>query len=85
MFFHWGFRFNCLYVTYNALESGNGLPLENQTSYVPTDANGLPLANATYNATNKTAPHTMLATGNPILILLGVTAAVCGYATLRRN
>ena len=91
----------------NALEPGNGIPLENQTGYVPTDANGQPLANATghaagtnvtntthnatahatnaTNATNATAPHTMLATGNPILILLGVTAAVGGYAALRKR
>jgi len=39
----------------------------------------------TPNATNATAPHTMLATGNPILILLGVTAAIGGYAALRRR
>ena len=41
--------------------------------------------NSTHNATNATSPHTLLATGNPILLLLGVTAAAGGYAALRRR
>ena len=37
------------------------------------------------NATNATAPQGMLATGNPILLLLGVTAVAGGYVVLRRK
>jgi len=37
------------------------------------------------NATNATAPQNMLATGNPILLLLGVTAVAGGYVVLRRK
>jgi LPXTG-motif cell wall-anchored protein len=34
---------------------------------------------------NATSSHTMLATGNPILILLGVSAVLGGAAVLRRK
>ena len=48
------------------LEPGAGLPLENQTGYVPLDANGNPIHNATNingtgNATSNATAHT---TGN---------------------
>lgn len=55
------------------LEPGNGLPLENQTGYVPLDANGNPIngthaagntvANAT-NTTNTTHPVANATVGN---------------------
>ncbi len=35
--------------------------------------------------TNSTAPHTMPATGNPIIALIGVTAVLGGYTILRRR
>ena len=37
------------------------------------------------NSTNTTATHTMPATGNPIILLLGVGAIVGGYAVIRRK
>ncbi len=37
------------------------------------------------NQTNATAPHTMLATGNPILALFAVSAVLGGYSVLRRK
>ena len=57
----------------------------NMTGNATPAAHTAHAANATTNTTNATAPHTMLATGNPILILFGVTAAVGGYAALRRR
>ncbi|MGX8693940.1 MAG: hypothetical protein ACSW71_03440 [Methanobrevibacter sp.] len=53
------------YGLYSELEPGNGLPLENQTGYVPLDADGNPIFNATGNAThNATGNITGNATGN---------------------
>ena len=95
------------YADQNGLEPGNGLPIENQTGYVPVNAAGEPI-NATGNMTNTTnntaanttnvtnsttanathnvtAPHSMLATGNPIVALLAVSAIAGGYAVLRRK
>lgn len=97
----------------NNLEPGAGLPLENQTGYVPLDADGNPIfnatatttsnatgnatghvtgnatanttANATGNSTNATAPSSLLATGNPIMILLAVIAVIGGYGAIRRR
>ena len=57
----------------------------NMTGNATPAAHTAHAANATTNTTNATAPHTMLATGNPILILFGVIAAVGGYAALRRR
>ena len=37
------------------------------------------------NQTNATAPHTMLATGNPILALFAVSAVLGGYTILKRK
>ena len=37
------------------------------------------------NQTNATAPHTMLATGNPILALFAVSAVLGGYTVLKRK
>ena len=48
----------------------------------PVDATAPVDANATGNAT---APHTMLATGNPIIALFAVFAVLGGYAVLRRK
>ena len=59
------------YAVADGLEPGNGLPLENQTGYVPLDADGNPILNATGNATGN-ATHNV--TGN-------VTANVTGNAT----
>ncbi|MBQ6512899.1 hypothetical protein [Methanobrevibacter sp.] len=59
----------------DGLEPGNGLPLENQTGYVPLDADGNPILNATGNTTsNITGNATHNATGN-------VTGNVTGNAT----
>ena len=83
----------------NDLEPGAGLPLENQTGYVPLDNNGNPITNATANTTvasaagnptgnatgNATSAHSMPATGNPILALLAVSAVLGGACVLRRK
>ena len=37
------------------------------------------------NTTNATVPHNMLATGNPVLLLLGVSAVLGGYTVLRKK
>ena len=97
------------------LEPGAGLPLENQTGYVPLDNNGNPITNATANTTvasaagnptgnatgnttanttvanatgnttaNATALSSMLATGNPIMILFALIAFIGGYGAIRR-
>ena len=60
--------------------------LENQTAQNTTAlAAGEPV-NATANVTaNSTTSHTMLATGNPVLLLLGVSAVLGGVAVLRRK
>ncbi|MBQ6512720.1 hypothetical protein [Methanobrevibacter sp.] len=55
----------------DGLEPGNGLPLENQTGYVPLDADGNPILNATGNATGN-------ATQN---VTANVTANVTNNAT----
>ena len=41
--------------------------------------------NATGNSTNATATHTMPATGNPIVLLLGACALVGGYSVIRKK
>ena len=49
----------------DGLEPGNGLPLENQTGYVPLDADGNPILNATGNTTgNATQNVTANVTSN---------------------
>ncbi|WP_405305362.1 hypothetical protein [Methanobrevibacter sp.] len=53
------------------LEPGNGLPLENQTGYVPLDADGNPIFNETGNATGNATNN---ATGN-------ITGNVTGNTT----
>ena len=77
-------------------EPGNGMPIENQTYNHDGDAAGN-ATNATghaagenataaaANATNATAAHSMPATGNPILILLGVGAVLGGAFVLKRK
>ncbi|WP_407377090.1 hypothetical protein [Methanobrevibacter sp.] len=58
----------------------------NQTADNATNATAPVEANTTANATNATgALHTMLATGNPILVLLAVGAVLGGAAVLRRK
>ena len=53
------------YAVADGLEPGNGLPLENQTGYVPLDADGNPILNATGNATgNATQNVTANVTSN---------------------
>ena len=59
------------YAVADGLEPGNGLPLENQTGYVPLDADGNPILNATGNATGN-------ATQN---VTANVTANVTNNAT----
>lgn len=81
---------------YENAEPGNGLPLENQTNpfvgnathNATGNATGEPTQNATVagnttgNATNGTS-HSMLSTGNPILILLAVMAVLGGAAAIK--
>lgn len=90
----------------NVVEPGNGLPIENQTSYVPLNNTGNATSNSTGNVTNHTVANTttnntapvvanttsnatnlqsMLSTGNPVLLVLGASALLGGYAILRRN
>lgn len=83
---------------YENAEPGNGLPLENQTNpfagnathNATGNATGEPTQNATVagnttgNATNATS-NNMLATGNPILVLLAVGAVLGGATVLRRR
>ena len=57
----------------------------NNATHNATNGTAHGAGNSTHNATNATSPHTLLATGNPILLLLGVTAAAGGYAALRRR
>ena len=53
------------YAVADGLEPGNGLPLENQTGYVPLDADGNPILNATGNTTgNATQNVTANVTSN---------------------
>ena len=53
------------YAVADGLEPGNGLPLENQTGYVPLDADGNPILNETGNATgNATQNVTANVTSN---------------------
>ena len=60
-------------------ENATGEPV-NETVTAPQDVN------ATGNVTgNATAPHTMLATGNPILALLAVGAVLGGAAVITRR
>ena len=60
--------------------------LENQTAQNATAIAAGEATNATANMTaNATSAHTMLATGNPVLLLLGVSAVLGGAAVLRRK
>lgn len=77
---------------YNESEEDHGWA---GSQYNETLENAIGAGNATGNATspveanttsaNATAPHSMLATGNPILLLLGASAVVGGYAVLRKR
>ncbi len=79
------------------LEPGAGLPLENQTAPLANEtgnATGNTTGNTTDNATanttanttgNATVPQHLLATGNPILALLAVSAIMGSYAVIKRN
>ncbi len=64
----------------NANATGNTTGNATGNATVPVAAN----TTAT-NATNATAPQGMLATGNPIFLLLGVLAVAGGYVVLRRK
>lgn len=57
---------------------------ENAAANQTAPAAGEPTG-ATNMTANATSSHTMLATGNPILILLGVSAVLGGAAVLRRK
>ena len=66
----------------------------NEAAGEPINATGNSTGNSTGNATaqvaqnqtaNTTSAHTMLATGNPILLLLGVTAVLGAGAVLRKR
>ena len=57
---------------------------ENAAANQTAPAAGEPTG-ATNMTANATSSHTMLATGNPILILLGVSAVLSGAAVLRRK
>ena len=66
------------------LENGTHVP----SAGAPTNTTGnttTPVEhNTTANATSSTS-HNLLATGNPILVLLVVNAIIGGYAVLRRR
>ena len=58
----------------------------NSTGNATGNVTGNATANAVQNSTaNATSSHNMHATGNPILLLLGVTAVLGGGAVLRRK
>ena len=58
----------------DGLDSGQSLPLENQTG------------NVTNNATqNMTASHKMPLTDNAVIVLLVVVGIIGGYTVMRRN
>jgi LPXTG-motif cell wall-anchored protein len=57
---------------------------ENAAANQTAPAAGEPTGTTNMTA-NATSSHTMLATGNPILILLGVSAVLGGAAVLRRK
>lgn len=58
----------------------------NSTDNATTNTTGNATTQAVQNQTaNATAAHNMLATGNPILLLLGVTAVLGAGAALRRR
>lgn len=67
------------------VENAAGEPVnETVNATAPVTANAT--SNATGNATaNATAPHSMLATGNPILVLLAVGAVLGGAAVITRR
>ncbi len=60
---------------------------QNSTSNATSNATGHAnvTSNNTQNTTNTTSPSNLLATGNPILVLLGVSAIVGGVAALKRR
>lgn len=58
----------------------------NATDNATTNVTGNATAQVAQNQTaNATSAHTMLATGNPILLLLGVTAVLGAGAVLRKR
>lgn len=69
------------------MEGAAGEPINqtaNATAPVAGNATANVAGNTTGNTTNATASH-MPATGNPILILLAVTAVLGGAAVIRRK
>ena len=66
----------------NQTTNGTAYATGNGTAYTGNATNTTAAHNATHNATNT---HQMLATGNPILLLVGVTALIGGYAALRKK
>lgn len=66
----------------NDLEPGAGLPLENQTGYVPLDSAGNPIAQ---NASNATAHTTGNATGNGTAHTTGNATTNSTNATAQTN
>ncbi|MBE6508932.1 MAG: hypothetical protein E7Z77_05890 [Methanobrevibacter sp.] len=67
----------------NAINTTNVTNATNATD-VTANTTAPVVANST-NSTNSTVPHNMLATGNPILLLLGVSAVLGGYTVLRKK
>lgn len=72
------------HVPVNNTSNATGNTTGNVTSNVTTNTtNTTPVvANTTDNTTTN---HAMLATGNPVLLVLGASALLGGYAILRRN
>ena len=84
---------------YNATEQGgwagsqynataeNALANATNTTNTTNATNGTAnvTGNSTHNATNSTLPHNLLATGNPILVLLVIAVVAGGIAALRRR
>jgi hypothetical protein len=66
------------------LENGTHVPSAGAPNNATSNTTGSVAQNTTSNATAPT-PHNMLATGNPIVMLLGVTAIIGGYAVLKRK
>lgn len=62
--------------------NATGNSTDNATTNVTGNATAQAVQNQTANATNM---HSMLATGNPILLLLGVTAVLGAGVALRRR
>ena len=72
-------------VPLNSTGNATGNTTGNATNHTVANAtnNTAPVvANTTGNATNL---HSMLSTGNPILLVLGASIVLGGYAILRRN